>query len=65
MNVMVIEQALFNIIFVFSRQVVYYPEGFADDINPMLPLGLVWNGLLADGRLEDGDQLRERVRVSE
>ena len=65
MNVVVVEQAILDVIQILSCQVVDYPESFADDINFVLSLILVRNGLLADRGLEDGDQLLKCVRVSE
>ena len=65
MNVVVIEQALLNLVLIFSRQIIDYPERFADDINFVLSLILVRNSLLTDRGLEDGDQLLKCVRVSE
>ena len=64
-NVVVIEQALLDLISVLCCQVVNYPEGFADNINLMLPLILVRKCLFTDRRLEDGDKLLEGVRVSQ
>ena len=55
MNVVVVEQAILDVVLIFSCQVVDYPESFADDINFVLSLVLIRNGLLADRGLEDGD----------